>query len=163
MRSSTRMLTLRHRHQQLPAACCVPTTCTPTVRLRAPSSSTSITLCSRGGGKQRGRHVRHLPGSALSDLYSSGRGRQQAALLPHIQWPARLHPLHCHRPPLTTSLLAIQPAPMHTHLPLPQRQLAAGDGHRFAVAQHHAQQMGVRVLRLLRSPEAAEGGGARWR
>jgi hypothetical protein len=46
------------------------------------------------------------------------------------------------------------------HLPRAERQLAARDGNGLAVAQHHAQQVAVRVLGLLRRPARTAGGAA---
>lgn len=54
-----------------------------------------------------------------------------------------------------------------THLPRAERQLAPRHGNRLTVAQHHRQQVAVRVFRLLRGPvrapsTRAQVAGRRW-
>jgi hypothetical protein len=66
--------------------------------------------------------------------------------------PAPLRPPHpparCRGP----ARLSLPPCCPATHLPCAQGQPATRDGDRLAVAQHHGQQVGVRVLGLLRRP-----------
>lgn len=139
-----------------------PTTCTPTVRLRGPSSSTSSTLCEwagpRGGGRKGAGvdgHSRPAGGwgpcaGTCPACTHAGAGRTSRTDLGAGPRRPLLPP-----PPRPWGQQASPP-----HLPRPQGQLASRHRDGLRVTQQHAEQVGVRILRLLGSPGLPAAGPA---
>jgi hypothetical protein len=147
----------------------------PTVLLRGPSSSTSITDCSSSSsdGGSSSSSSSDDSSSSSSRLTASFRGHTTArhlhswniqrfiwqpgrviiavsAKCKHVPQLSVIHTLDCHSQP--TNQQVCQPASVSPHLPGANAQLPIADRHCLAVAQHHGQQVAVSILRLLRGP-----------